>query len=108
MYVHKDSQLRSRPFHKAVLLGRVLSMSSAKNCFLRRPVLAYELPSQRSAFRSKISNMNWGLDCCYEAGGRIELTHSGALFLVEARKTLAQAQNLIDVAKRAERGEVGC
>ena len=38
---------------------------------------------------------------------KVELTHSGALFLVEARKTLAQAQNSIDVAKRAERGEVG-
>ena len=37
---------------------------------------------------------------------KVELTHSGALFLVEARRHWRR--NSIDVAKRAERGEVGC
>ncbi|WP_076866007.1 LysR substrate-binding domain-containing protein [Bradyrhizobium mercantei] len=38
---------------------------------------------------------------------KVELTHSGQLFLAEARKVLAQASKAIDTARRAERGELG-
>ncbi len=38
---------------------------------------------------------------------RVALTDAGRLFLVEARLTLEQAAHAIDVARRAERGELG-
>ncbi len=38
---------------------------------------------------------------------RVALTEAGRLFLVEARRTLDQAAHAIDVARRAEAGEVG-
>jgi DNA-binding transcriptional LysR family regulator len=38
---------------------------------------------------------------------RVELTHSGRLFLEEARATLARADEAIARVKRAQRGEVG-
>ncbi len=39
--------------------------------------------------------------------GRVALTHAGAAFLGEARRTLAQAERAGEVARRAARGEVG-
>ena len=38
---------------------------------------------------------------------RVALTGPGRLFLIEARKTLAQAAHAIDIARRAHKGEVG-
>ena len=38
---------------------------------------------------------------------RVTLTEAGELFLVEARRTLDQADHAIDVARRAQRGELG-
>jgi DNA-binding transcriptional LysR family regulator len=38
---------------------------------------------------------------------RVALTAAGGLFLVEARRTLAQAEHAIAVARRAELGEIG-
>jgi DNA-binding transcriptional LysR family regulator len=38
---------------------------------------------------------------------RVELTHAGQTFLEEARRTLAQAEQAICVARKAARGEVG-
>jgi DNA-binding transcriptional LysR family regulator len=38
---------------------------------------------------------------------RVELTEAGTLFLVEARRTLDQAAHAIQVARRAQRGELG-
>jgi DNA-binding transcriptional LysR family regulator len=37
----------------------------------------------------------------------VALTGAGRLFLIEARKTLAQAAHAIDIARRAQQGEVG-
>ncbi|MBV8031801.1 MAG: LysR family transcriptional regulator [Betaproteobacteria bacterium] len=38
---------------------------------------------------------------------RVALTHAGAAFLEEARATLARAAKAVELAQRAERGEVG-
>lgn len=38
---------------------------------------------------------------------QVTLTGPGRLFLIEARKTLAQAAQAIDIARRAQQGEVG-
>lgn len=38
---------------------------------------------------------------------RVMLTHAGAAFLDEARATLARASHAVELARRAERGEVG-
>jgi DNA-binding transcriptional LysR family regulator len=38
---------------------------------------------------------------------RVSLTPAGRLFLVEARRTLAQAEHAMQVARRAELGEIG-
>ena len=38
---------------------------------------------------------------------RVTLTAAGRLFLVEARRTLAQAEHAVTVARRAELGEIG-
>jgi DNA-binding transcriptional LysR family regulator len=38
---------------------------------------------------------------------QVALTGPGRLFLIEARKTLAQAAHAIDIVKRAQQGEVG-
>jgi DNA-binding transcriptional LysR family regulator len=38
---------------------------------------------------------------------QVRLTDAGAVLLVEARRTLAQAERAVDIARRAGRGEVG-
>lgn len=48
-----------------------------------------------------------GVDLFERTSRRVALTEAGALFLVEARKTLAQAAHAIDVARRASHGELG-
>ena len=48
-----------------------------------------------------------GVDLLERTSRRVALTDAGELFLVEARRTLAQAAHAIDVARRAQQGEVG-
>lgn len=38
---------------------------------------------------------------------RVELTEAGRVFLAEARRTLAQAEQAVQAARRADRGEIG-
>src|ERR1044071_941889 len=38
---------------------------------------------------------------------RVELTEAGAIFLAEARRTVAQAEQAVSAARRAQKGEVG-
>jgi DNA-binding transcriptional LysR family regulator len=38
---------------------------------------------------------------------RVELTHAGTVFLIEAKKILSQMENASDAARRAERGQIG-
>ena len=38
---------------------------------------------------------------------RVELTHAGRVFLVEARQVLSLAERAADAAKRADRGQIG-
>ncbi|HBC25743.1 MAG TPA: LysR family transcriptional regulator, partial [Pseudomonas sp.] len=38
---------------------------------------------------------------------RVALTDAGRLFLEETRRTLAQVDKSVDVARRAEQGEIG-
>jgi DNA-binding transcriptional LysR family regulator len=48
-----------------------------------------------------------GVDLLERTSRRVTLTEAGALFLIEARKTLVQAAHAIDVARRARHGELG-
>jgi len=48
-----------------------------------------------------------GVRLFYRTNRRVELTEAGRLFLVEAGRTLAQADRAAQVAVRAHRGELG-
>jgi DNA-binding transcriptional LysR family regulator len=48
-----------------------------------------------------------GVELFARTSRRVALTEAGRLFLAEARRTLTQAAHAIDVARRAQQGEVG-
>jgi len=48
-----------------------------------------------------------GIRLLYRTSRHVELTDAGRLFLIEARRTLVQADRAASIAMRADRGEVG-
>jgi len=48
-----------------------------------------------------------GVRLLYRTSRHVELTDAGRLFLIEARRTLVQADRAASIAMRADRGEVG-
>jgi DNA-binding transcriptional LysR family regulator len=80
--------------------------------------VAEELSFSRAAQRLHISQLplsiniqalerNLGVVLLKRNRRRVELTNAGRLFLEKARETLAQADQAIETAKRAGRGEIG-
>lgn len=81
-------------------------------------VVAEELHFGRAAKRLKMTQPplsqqiqqledEMGVQLLSRSKRQVELTHAGMVFLMEARKTLSQLQRATNLARRAERGEVG-
>jgi DNA-binding transcriptional LysR family regulator len=71
---------------------------AAKRVALTQPPLSQAIAKLESELRVRLFE---------RTRRRVALTHAGAAFLEEARATVARASQAVEVARRADRGEVG-
>src|SRR3984885_8318694 len=70
---------------------------------------ARALHVSQSAISEQISDLEReiGVDLLVRGRQKTRLTPHGAVFLTEAKKVLAAAENAVDMARRSSRGEIG-
>ncbi|OON41127.1 hypothetical protein BTJ39_03925 [Izhakiella australiensis] len=88
-----------RHLHYFVVLAEELHFSAAAaRLGIAAPTLSVQIRQLEQQLAATLLQRN---------NRQVRLTEAGALFLVEARKTLAQAQRALETGRRAGRGETG-